>query len=319
MKMVEMNHMEQGNGKRLWQGFWQLADPKIWIASTIPMAVAITLAFVHTGSIPIGWVLITVVGIYLIEIGKNAVNEYVDYKSGVDTFVEEDNKTPFSGGKKAIIEGKLTLQETKWIAIFTLILASIIGIFIVIFREPAVLWIGIAGMMISIFYTLPPFKFSYTGLGELAVGITFGPLLISGMYLVLTGSLSWSVVAIGLPIAFLCMALLWINQYPDYEADLKGNKRNWVVRIGKEKGIYVFATLYGLVYFSFVIVGLVYANPFWLLGVLTIPIAVQAVKIASKNLYNIQKLIGANAKTVMIYQLTGLAMIAAMLLGLLLG
>lgn len=92
--------MNKREKERVWQGFWQLADPKIWIASTVPMLVAAALAYGNTGRFHPGWFLLSAVGIYLIETGKNAINEYVDYKSGADRNVTPENRTPFSGGKK---------------------------------------------------------------------------------------------------------------------------------------------------------------------------------------------------------------------------
>jgi len=103
--------MNNHNAKRIWAGFWQIADPKIWIASTIPMAVGAALAFAYRGSFSWGWFLAGAAAIYLLEIGKNAINEYIDYLSGVDRFVTPDKRTPFSGGKKTIVDGKLSLKE----------------------------------------------------------------------------------------------------------------------------------------------------------------------------------------------------------------
>ena len=149
----------QGKG-RVWRGFWQLADPKIWIASTVPMS-------------------------------------------------------PFSGGKKTIVDGKLTPGEVKVLSYATMLAACAIGVIIVLYREFDVLWIGLAGVFMSVFYSIPPFRFAYSGLGELAVGFTFGPLITTGMYLVLTGSVEPRVVAASLPVGFLIANVLWINQYPD--------------------------------------------------------------------------------------------------------
>src|SRR5690606_6071379 len=129
--MVTMNRMNA----RLWSGFWQLADPKIWIASTVPMLVAAALAYSDTGRFDFIWFLLSVTGVYLIETGKNAINEYVDYKSGADRNVTPENRTPFSGGKKTIVDGKLTLQEVKVIACGTMLAACAIGLFIVVYRE----------------------------------------------------------------------------------------------------------------------------------------------------------------------------------------
>lgn len=306
MEKVEMN--------RLWKGFWQLADPKIWVASTIPMLIATSLAYGITGKFNLLWFIVSLVGIYLIEIGKNSSNEYVDYKTGVDINIAPEKRTPFSGGKKTIVQGKLTLDEVKYIAIGTFLLACGIGLMIVLFREPGVLWIGILGILISIFYSVPPFKFAYSGLGEFAVGFTFGPLITLGMYMVMTGTFDYKVMVVGLPVGFLISNVLWINQYPDYEADKAGNKKNWVVRLGKEKGLKIYALLFGLAYVSFILVAILYKSPFWLLGWVSAPLAVKSIGIARREFDNIPKLMQANAFTVVIYQVTGLAMIIAAIL-----
>ncbi|NLI61757.1 MAG: prenyltransferase [Clostridiales bacterium] len=300
--------------KRLWKGFWQIADPKIWVASTIPMLVGAALSYGITGRFSLPWFLLSLVGIYFIEIGKNSSNEYVDYKTGVDRNIAPENRTPFSGGKKTIVQGKLSLDEVLYIAIGTFLLACGIGLIIVIFREPKILWVGILGVFISIFYSVPPFKFAYTGLGEFAVGLTFGPLVTLGMYMVMSGSFDYRVMIVGLPIGFLISNVLWINQYPDYEADKEGNKKNWVVRMGKEKGIVVYGLLFLLAYLSLIAISILYRNPFWLLGWLSIPLAIKSVRIAREEFNNIPKLVKANANTVIIYQLTGLTLVIASLL-----
>jgi 1,4-dihydroxy-2-naphthoate octaprenyltransferase len=304
--------------KPLWAGFWQIADPKIWIASTIPMAVGAAIAFAHTGSFSWGWFLVGAVAIYLLEIGKNAINEYIDYLSGVDRFVTPDKRTPFSGGKKTIVDGKLSLKDNLIIGIVTVTLGCLLGLYVVIAREFAVIWFGVAGVFFAMFYSLPPFQFAYRGLGELVVGFTFGPLITSGTYLVQTHTLTPEVIIASLPLGFIIANVLWINQYPDYEADLKGGKMNGVVRLGKEKGVYVYALLFGLAYLFLLVLALFSKNPFWLLSYLGLPLAIRAVRVARKHYDYIPELIEANIKTIQVYQITGLTMVAAALLSLIL-
>lgn len=299
---------------RFWRGFWQLADPKIWIASTIPMLVGATFAYVNEKSFNFLWFLLALIGVYLIEIGKNAVNEVVDYITGADRFVTEDKRTPFSGGKKTIVDGILTLEEAKWIGIITILLACVIGIIIAFYWEIKVLFIGVLGVFFAVFYILPPLKLAYRGLGEFAVGFTFGILVTLGMYVTMTHNINWNVVLISLPLSFLIANVLWINQFPDYEADMKANKRNWVVRLGKEKSVSVYAMLFILSYVSFIITSIVLKNYFFLLGFITLPLTISAVKNAKKYYNDIQKLILSNAKTVQIYILTGISMIIAIIL-----
>ena len=299
---------------RVWKGFWQIADPKIWIASTIPMLVGGSMAYTYQGYFSITWFLLGAIAIYLLETGKNAINEYIDYLSGVDRYVTPEKRTPFSGGKKTIIDGKLTLQENLAIGIITVILGCLIGVYIIAVREFNILWFGLAGVFFALFYSLPPFQFAYRGLGELVVGFTFGPLITTGAFLLQTHTISTEVVLASLPLGFIIANVLWINQYPDYEADLKGGKMNGVVRLGKEKGINVYALLFGLAYLSIIILVIASNNLFWFLSFVTIPIALRAVIIARRHYNDIPRLIEANAKTIQIYQLTGLTMIAASLL-----
>ncbi len=303
--------MEKNNFKRMWMGFWQLADPKIWVASTIPMAVGGALAYSRTGMFSLYWFVVALVGIYLIEIGKNAINEFIDYNSGVDKYVTPDKRTPFSGGKKTIVDGKLTVLETKIIALLTMGAAGCIGMYIVFFREFSVLWVGAAGFFFSVFYSMPPFKLAYKGLGEIVVGFTFGPLVLSGIYLVMAKTVDIYVLIVSLPIAFLIANVLWINQYPDYEADKKGGKKNWVVRMGKKKALKVYTFLFSAAYASMVLICILFRNPFWLLGLVSLPFASQAVRAAQIHYEDIQKLTEANMKTILAYQITGLTMVIA--------
>lgn len=306
--------MINNNAKSLWVGFWQIADPKIWIASTIPMAVGAALAYAYRGTFSWGWFVAGMAAIYLLEIGKNAINEYIDYLSGVDRFVTPDKRTPFSGGKKTIVDGKLSLKENLIIGIITILLGCLLGLYIVVVRELSVIWFGLAGVFFALFYSLPPFQFAYRGLGELVVGFTFGPLITCGTFLVQTHTLTPTVIIASLPLGFIIANVLWINQYPDYEADLKGGKMNGVVRLGKRKGVFIYALLFGLAYLSLLFQAAYSGNYLWLLPLLSLPLAIRAVKVARKHYDNIPQLIEANAKTIQVYQLTGLTMVIAIII-----
>ncbi len=303
-----------GELARLWRGFWQLADPKIWIASTVPMAVGAAVAFAELRTFNWPWFLVGVSAIYLIEIGKNAFNEYVDYCSGVDLYVTPDKRTPFSGGKKTIVDGILKPLETILIGLATMGLGGLIGLVVVVFREFHVFWFGLAGVFFSLFYSLPPLKLSYRGLGEFSVGLTFGPLITCGTYLVQAHTVSLAVILASLPLGFLIANVLWINQYPDYEADMRGGKRNWVVRLGKERGIKVYGLLFGAAYILAAINACYSKNLLWLLPLLSAPLTLRAIKAARLYYDHIPRLMEANAKTIQVYQLYGLGEVAAVLL-----
>ena len=88
------------------KGFWQVADPKIWIASTVPLVLGVMMSVLYTGEFHFLWMILSFIGVYFIETGKNAINECVDYASGADRCVDKEHRTSFSGGKKTIKKRK---------------------------------------------------------------------------------------------------------------------------------------------------------------------------------------------------------------------
>jgi 1,4-dihydroxy-2-naphthoate octaprenyltransferase len=275
------------------------------------MAVGGAMAYGLTGKFSPLWFLISMIGVFFIEIGKNSANDLVDFKSGVDLLVTPDKQTPFSGGKRAIVEGNLTLRQAAWITAFTLFAGSAVGVFIAIYREPAILIIGWIGLFFAAAYSLPPFKLAYRGWGEAVVGFTFGPLIVSGTFVVQTHYLAWEVILASIPIGLLITNVLFINQYPDYEADLQSNKRNWVVRLGKDRGLLVYKGLFAGTFLSLIILFAATHNPIWLLSFASIPMVLQAINAAAKYSEDIPRLIQANVNTIKTYQLTGLIMVIA--------
>jgi len=311
-------NFEMGENKALIiKGFWQVADPKIWIASTVPMVAAAATAWsLGPGARPLSplWFVIAMIGVFLVEIAKNALNEVIDYQSGVDPGVDDEHRTPFSGGKKTIVQGKLTLTQCLYIAIACFTAAAVVGIALTLFVEPGIFWVGLAGFLLAIIYSLPPFKLCYRGLGEIAVGLTFGPVIVIGIYVLITGRFDWLPFLVSLPLAFLIANVLWINQYPDYEIDKACGKKNWVVRLGKKKSVVVYAILFALAYISVIGIAVYTRNFIWLLPLATVPMAVGAVKNCRMNYDNIGRLIRSNAATVQIYQLVGLSFVVCAVL-----
>lgn len=293
------------NYKGFFKGFWQLADPKIWVASTIPMLLGVIISWTNKMGFSLAWMVISFIGIYLIEIGKNAINEVVDFKSGADVYIDSEHRNNFSGGKKTIVDGVLDLRHSAIIGAVTMFLAACIGLLIVFFKEPLVIYVGVAGFILAILYSIPPFKLCYRGFGELIVGLVFGPLVLNGMYVVMSGQYDLLPVFVSIPVGLLIANVLWINQFPDYEADSLANKKNWVVRLGKKKAVKVYAGLFILSYISICLIVAYTKNPIWFLVFLTIPKAIKSVKNCKENYNNIQKLLISNAATVQIYLLNG--------------
>lgn len=98
------------------------------------------------------------------------------------------------------------------------------------------------------------------------MGTTFGPLLMLGTYVVQTGQLSARPLLVGVPLGILIAAVLWINEFPDYEADRRANKRNLVVRMGRARARVVYAIMMGAAEASVVGLAIYLHSPWLLLG-----------------------------------------------------
>ena len=94
--------------------------------------------------------------------------------------------------------------------------------------------IGVVGFIVSLGYTAPPLKFVYRGLGEVAVALGFGPLMLLGAYVVQTGgALAWEPFVASLPIALLVALILYVNEIPDRRGDARAGKRTLPVRFSR--------------------------------------------------------------------------------------
>lgn len=213
-------------------GIWRIADPKITLASASSLFLGLCAA-AQDGDIAWGWAAATVLGIFFLEAAKNASGELFDFDSGADLAVRPKDRSPFSGGKRVLVDGLLTRAQTAAVAGTFYLLGCAAGFLVVGVREPRVLLLGAIGVALAFFYHAPPLRLSYRGLGELAVALAYGPLIACGAYLVQRGTVSPTVALASLPLGLLIAGFLWINEFPDWEADRSAGKRTLVVRLGR--------------------------------------------------------------------------------------
>lgn len=246
-------------------GLWRLADPKISLASFASMFVG-ACAAASVASIDWFWLLLTVLGIFAIEVAKNASGEIFDFDSGVDLAVAPGERTPFSGGKRVLVDAILTRGETIAIATTTYVLGVSIGLGIVFFRAPAILSIGIVGVLLAYEYHAPPLKLSYRGFGELAVALCYGPLIALGTFLVQVQRLSLVLAFALLPLGLLIAGFLWANEFPDYPADKSAGKNTLVVRLGRPRAARCFLFIELFAFALLLVLPLLGFTPWILLG-----------------------------------------------------
>lgn len=195
--------------------------------------------------------ILSVLAAVLYHSGMNVLNDYYDYKNGTDN-LNKTGLTPFTGGSRFIQNGLLTPGNTLALGVALLASGSAVGLYLAIKTSLLLLAIGIFGLLAGFFYSAPPLFLAGRGLGELTVGLTFGVLTVLGSYVVQTGTISPEALASSLPVSFLIAALVYINEFPDYEADRLAGKRNIVVRLGPERARYGLMLIVAAAYLSIV-------------------------------------------------------------------
>ena len=206
-------------------------------ASIVPVIVGSAYAWLATGTFNWAYFVLALVAGMLFHTACNLINDYYDYKHGLD-------HAGAYGGSGVLVSKALSPREVIVGAYLMLMLGSFIGLyFVYVFGWP-MLYIGVAGLLGSIFYTTTPLSAKYVALGSPLVFIMMGPLMVLGGYLVQTGTLSWNAVWISLPVGFIVAAILHANDTRDIVHD-------------RHAGIRTIATILGVtgtrVYLSFLL------------------------------------------------------------------
>jgi len=157
-------------------------------------------------------------------------------------------------------------------------LAAVLGIVLLVLRgSTALVAIAVLGFVISVAYTMPPFKLVYRGLGEIATAIGFGPVMLLGAYTVQSrGAISVEACLVSVPVALLVALILYVNEIPDRVGDASAGKMTLPVRWPKETVIRVFDVAAAAAFIA--VVGGVLAGLMpipTLLVLLAIPLALQ--------------------------------------------
>jgi len=198
------------------------------VGSLVPVIIGTCLAFAEERFSFLSF-LLALVGVGSLHLAANLANDYYDSKGSDPVNLRV---TPFSGGSRVIQEGELSAGAVIGMSIFFLAVAlgTAIGLFYA--GRPLSIPLGLLGLLVGWCYSAPPLQLMSRGWGEIVIFFAFGPLITLGAYYVNTGVLSLESFAIGVPHGFLIMAVIWINQFPDYEADKETGKKNLVVRLG---------------------------------------------------------------------------------------
>lgn len=173
--------------------------------------------------------------------GANVINDYHDAISGCDG-ANAERQFPFTGGSRFIQNGVLSLRATGIFGHVLLLAVIPAGLWLTAVSGPALMLIGLVGLVVGWAYSAPPLKLQSRGLGEFAV--TAGWLLVVvGTDYVQRRGWSFVPVAAGLGFALLVANVLYINQFPDVKADAGAGKNTLVVMLGVQRARWGYAAI----------------------------------------------------------------------------
>ncbi|MEK6759147.1 MAG: 1,4-dihydroxy-2-naphthoate octaprenyltransferase [Deltaproteobacteria bacterium] len=224
--------------------------PQFLPAIIIPVLIGTAAAWNEDSFAP-GVFLLTLIAAISYHAGMNILNDYFDYLGGTDN-INTGALTPFTGGSRFIQQGLVSPKETLDIGLGLIALGSVAGIWLALTTTPWLFVIGGVGLFTGFFYSAPPLSLAGRGLGEITVGLDFGILAVLGTYVAQTGHFDLKPLAASIPVACLISTLLFINEFPDYEADKATGKRTLVVRLGPKRARYYVAALASAAYLSII-------------------------------------------------------------------
>lgn len=272
--------------------------PQFLLLTPLCLLISASVAYWQSGTVNILYFIIALLGALSAHASVNLLNDYYDYRSGLDLKVP---RTPFSGGSGFLPDKKLTPWEALILGVGTFLFTVLVGIFFIVFQGWGILLAGILGLLLVGLYTQVFVRYPIMCL--LAPGLGFGPCMVLGGYFALQGFYDVTALAASIVPGILISNLLLINQFPDAEGDREVGRRHLPILIGKERSARLYAGLLIGTYIWIVFAVLVGLMPLpVLVALLTVPLAVITIQGVFKNFNKLERLIpflGFNVITIL--------------------
>jgi 1,4-dihydroxy-2-naphthoate octaprenyltransferase len=240
-----------------------------------------------TGRVNPVHVVLVLIGAVSAHISVNAFNEYFDFRSGLDL---RTTRTPFSGGSGTLPAQPQMARPALLTASIAFAVTGLVGLYFLNVRGLALLPLGLLGLFLILAYTI--WLAHNPVLCLLAPGTGFGPLMVMGTHVALTGQYSWTAFIASLVPFFLVNNLLLLNQFPDVQADQSIGRRHFPLIVGRRVSSYIYGAFLLLAYVAILAgVGLGQLPLASLIGLGTVVIAAPAFVGAVRHGEEIQKLV----------------------------
>jgi len=199
-----------------------------------PVLLGASLAWRQTGSLSLVLFLIALFGSCCLLLAANAIDDVYDEINGVDAASDRLFPREFPGWKP-ITRGAMTVRAGFAISAILYAASILSGVYLSTRVGWTALGIALPGILLSYFYTAPPLKLDYRGigLGELSILVSFGPVPCLGMFYVLTRTASLVPVLAAVPTGLLTACLLMTHDMIFYQPYASSGKRSLTVALGQ--------------------------------------------------------------------------------------
>lgn len=269
------------------------------LASIIAVSNGLAIAFWKTGEVDLLNAALTYVGVVFLHASVDLLNDYWDYKRGIDS---RTSRTKFSGGTGVLPEKALTSRAVYSAGIIFLVLGAAVGTYFVVLKGITVaLILGFAVAAIYFYST----SIVNAGLGELFVGIK-GAMIVLGTFFVQASVLDPTAAFVGVVIGLLSATVLYVNAFPDFAADKAGGRRTLVIVLGKSNASRTLPLFFAAAYCMIVAaVVLGHAKIYALACFASLPLAIKACREIRDEGEGIGHTVQAMSTTVTYSRMTG--------------
>jgi len=277
------------------------------LASIIAVSAGLAITWWNTGNISIFDVILTMCGVLALHASVDLLNDYWDFKRGIDTTT---HRTKMSGGSGVLPEGLLKPAQVYAAGIAFLIIGTAIGIYFVA-TYGIVIGIILAFAVISIYFYST--KIVDWGLAEVFVAIK-GSMIVIGTYFVQTSQITESTVLAGIVIGVLSSLVLFITSFPDHDADKAKGRKTLVISLGKQKACTILWIFPAITYGITIIAVIFEIFPVFCLIILsTVPLIIRSGLKLKQNYDKLTNLIPVMSSTLYFSRITGVLLVVGFL------
>ena len=280
------------------------------LASVIAVSAGLALSWWHGVQIDIWYAIMTLGGVIALHASVDLLNDYWDYKRGIDTLTQ---RTKMSGGTGVLPEGLLEPTQVYRAGIIFLIIGGLIGSYFVVI-DGIIIGLILAFAVLSIYFYST--KIVDSGLAEVFVTVK-GTMIVLGTYFIQSSEIDIAPIMAGIFVGVLSSLVLFITSFPDYEADKAKGRKTLVIFLGKQKATTMF-WIFPIIAYSVLISGIIYEifPLYCIISLAVVPLIIKAGLKLKQNFDEIPGLVPAMSSTITFSRITGTLFVIGFILSL---